>query len=190
MRIKDSRVGLRLAAAFGVLVVMLVAIAGLGVWGADRQQQAQEQIIHADLVTNDLLQLKFDLADANGSEIAYALEAVADGAGVVDDTAGSRQEFLVDVQTVRTARDAFARHTLSSANLALLADVDASFEQFMVNDVRIAELYRSGTQADAAAATALLMGGQVQVFDAISAQVDSLADLVRAERVASGRDSG
>src|SRR5882757_9652086 len=130
MRIRNSRVGLRLACAFGVLVLMLIAIACVGLCGANGQQHAQEEIVKEDAVSNDLLQLKFHLADANGSEVAYALAAVRGDLNAVDDTAGSRQEFLRDVQTFRDARDVFAAHTLDASKSVLRDEIDASFEQF------------------------------------------------------------
>ena len=41
--------------------------------------------------------MKFHVGDFNGSETAYAFDAVRGTPGAADDTVGNRQEFLLDV---------------------------------------------------------------------------------------------
>ena len=47
--------------------------------------------------------MKFEAADFNGSETAYAFDVVRGAPGATDDTVGNRQQFLDDVQTFQAA---------------------------------------------------------------------------------------
>jgi methyl-accepting chemotaxis protein len=179
--IRDTRVGVRLAVAFGLLVALLMTVVGVGLWGGSSQSAAKNRVVQANDVTRDLLQMKFDTADFNGSETAYALDVARGAPGATDDTVGNRKAFLTDVQTFRDAQTAFGRHRLSSQEGALLDAFRADVDKFMANDAEIIALYRSGSAADAARAGEILVGDQVAVFDDMATKVDGLTDLVQAD---------
>ena len=46
-RIRDVRVGVRLGVAFGVLTLLIVAVAAVGVWSASNLRDAQDRIVQA-----------------------------------------------------------------------------------------------------------------------------------------------
>src|SRR5258708_31784317 len=96
-RIRDIRVGVRLGVAFGLLALLLVAIVGVGLWTTSTQRDAEVRVVRANDVTRDLLQMKFHIADSNGSETAYSFDAVRGTPGATDDTVGNRKAFLTDV---------------------------------------------------------------------------------------------
>src|SRR4051794_11356007 len=111
----------------------------------------------------------------------YALDAVRGEPGGTDDASCTRSVFLEDVATYRQVQATFATDHLSTAELDLAKGIGAGFDRFMENDDQIIALYRSGTATDVTAASALLVGGQVSVFDDIATKVDATA--LQTERV-------
>jgi methyl-accepting chemotaxis protein len=188
-RIRDIRVGVRLGVAFGILTLLIFAVAAVGVWSASKQQDAQDRIVRAGVVTRDVLEMKFDAADFNGSETAYALDVVRGTPGATDDTVGNRQQFLLDAQVFRTAHDEFLTRELDSTDSALDDALFNGFEQFMANDEQIIALFRSGTPADIDAAGDLLVGAQIEVFDAMSAKADELVTEVQRDAAVADRSA-
>jgi methyl-accepting chemotaxis protein len=186
-RIRNARVGIRLAAAFGLIAVLLIGIVGVAVAGDSAQKTAQDRIIRSAAVTNDLLQMKFLTADFVTSETAYAFDVVR---GVVDadsDTVGSRQQFLADVQLFRDADHQFETHSLSAAEAKLEATFRNDFDRFMKNDDKIISGYRAHTPVEADKASALVLGDGVSIFDDMSTQIDALTDLVSVDAAAAQR---
>jgi methyl-accepting chemotaxis protein len=178
-RIRNVRVGVRLAVAFGLLTLLLVAVVGVGVWGTATQRDAEQDVVRANDITRDVLQMKFRTGDFNGSETAYAFDAERGTPGAVDDTVGNRREFLLDVQAFRDARDTFDRNALTAAESEQAQAISADFDEFMRNDDQIVSLYRAGSAAAMAQAGDLLVGDQITVFDDIAAKADALADLAQ-----------
>jgi methyl-accepting chemotaxis protein len=180
-RFGDSRVGVRLAMAFGLLIVLLAAVVGVGVWGTSTQRDALARVVRANDVTRDTLRMTFHIGDFNGSETAYAFDAVRGTPGAVDDTVGNRHEFLIDVQAFRDARDALARDRMTADEIQLADAVSAGADQFIANDAQIVGLYRSGTPSAFVQAGDLLVGEQITVFDEMAEKANALVDLAQAD---------
>src|SRR4051812_27759564 len=179
-RIRDIRVGVRLALAFGVLILMLMAVVGVGLWVTARQSSAEGEVQRAADVIRDGLELKFRIADVNGSEVGYAFEAARGTPGATDDAVGERQAFLTDAQAYRDAREALLRNRLTAAEADTVQQLSATFDRFMSNDERIVSLFRSGTSPAATEAGDLLVGEQVTVFDDMGSKADQLVGLAQA----------
>ena len=90
----NARVGARLAVAFGVVGLLLVAMVAVALWGFNEQSKAQAQIITDLAHTKDAMQVKYRSADFNGWQTAYALDAVLGTANATNDDVGTRLEFL------------------------------------------------------------------------------------------------
>ncbi|MEO5838341.1 MAG: methyl-accepting chemotaxis protein [Acidimicrobiales bacterium] len=179
--IKDSRVGVRLAVSFGLIAVLLIVVVSVGVWGAGKQRSAQDKIVEAGAVERDLLQLKFAAAALNGSQSSYALSISRGEVGASHDEVGHRQQFLRDVQTFLEADEKFDAHNLTRAAKEIDEAINADFEQFMKNDGDIIALYRTGSVGNFQAATELVLGTEVALFQDIAAEAEALSALVSAD---------
>ena len=176
---KNTRVGVRLALVFGVIIVLLAGIVGVGLWGASSQRSAQDRIVTANDVTRDLLQMKFEAADFNGSETAYVFDAVRGTPGATDDGVGNRKQFLDDVQAFQDTHARFESHPLDATDIALEEKFHDGVAEFLANDATIIALLRSGSSTDVAAASDLLVGDQIAVFDQMTADADALVTEVQ-----------
>ncbi|MEO8695783.1 MAG: methyl-accepting chemotaxis protein [Acidimicrobiales bacterium] len=179
--IRDIRVGVRLAVAFGLIAVLLAVVVGVGVSGASRQQRAEDRVIRATRISNDFGELKFHAAAVNGSQNAYALAIFRGEAGASNDEVGARKKFLLDVQAYRQADTTFETYNLTGEQAALENAFDADFELFMKNDSQIISLFRTGSDGDAHVATEMVVNDEVAVFEDMAAKADKLVELVSAE---------
>jgi methyl-accepting chemotaxis protein len=177
-------VGIRLALAFGLLVVLIGVIVAVGVTAASNQQRAQAKIIKADDVAHDLTQKKYVAAAMNASQTAYALDVQRGTAGALDDDGGNRRQFLDDTKKMSAADSTLEGHRLGGAEVDLEKAFDADFERVVKNDADIVALYRSGGAEDAATATALVLGEERTLFQDMAQQSDALAALVEVDAVA------
>src|SRR5262245_21368188 len=100
-RIRDVRVGVRLAVSLGLIAALLTVIVGVGLSTASKQRGAQDRIVRATDVRRDLFQMKVSAAAANSSQVAYALAASRGEAGATNDDVGHRKQFLADIQAFR-----------------------------------------------------------------------------------------
>jgi methyl-accepting chemotaxis protein len=179
--IRDTRVGVRLAVAFGLIAVLLIVVVGVGVSAASKQRSAQDSIVEAAEVRRDLLQLKFQSAAVNGSQTAYALSINRGELGASNDEVGHRQQFLRDVKALDEAHERFEAHQLSERESELEQALDADFMEFMKNDAIIIDLFRTGSVGNAQAAIELVLGVEVEIFNRMTAMADELVALVSAD---------
>ena len=180
-RIKDLRVGVRLAGAFGLIALLLIVVVGIGISGASKQRRAQDRIVEAAEVRRDLLQMKFQVADLNGAQNAYALAIFRGELGASHDEVGARQQFLLDVEIFRKSHEAFEEHNLTGRERELEESFHSSFETFMKNDEVIIGLFRTGSEGDAHVATEMVLNDETIVFNAMAKDMDELVDLVSAD---------
>jgi methyl-accepting chemotaxis protein len=179
--IRDLRVGVRVAAAFGLIALLLVVVVAVGVSGASTQRGAQDRIIRSTDLRRDVRQMKYFAAVANGSQTAYAHDAAGGDATALDNSADNRKQFLDAVEGFRETHDEFAADRLTATESDLAVGFHADFELFMKNEAEIISLYRSGNAADADKATELVFGVEVPLFYAMAAQADSLLDLLQVD---------
>jgi methyl-accepting chemotaxis protein len=182
-RIKDMRVGVRLAGAFGLIALLLIVVVGIGISGASKQRRAQDRIVAAAEVRRDVLQMKFQVADINGAQNAYALAIFRGELGASNDEVGARQQFLREVEIFRKSHEAFEAHNLSGRESELEESFHSSFETFMKNDEVIIGLFRTGSEGDAHVATEMVLNDETIVFNAMTKDMDELVNLVSADVV-------
>ncbi|MEO8697339.1 MAG: methyl-accepting chemotaxis protein [Acidimicrobiales bacterium] len=127
--------------------------------------------------------MKFQVADFNGAQTAYALAIFRGEVGASNDEVGERQQFLLDVEVFRKSHEAFEAHNLTGREADLEEAFHNSFGQFMKNDEMIIALFRTGSEGDAHVATEMVLNDEILVFDAMAKNMDELADLVSADVV-------
>lgn len=188
-RIKDTRVGVRLAGGFGLVGLLLIIVVGVGVAGASAQRSAQARIVRAANLRLDLLQMKFHSADFVSAQTAYAFDVIRGVKNATDDTVGNREQFLLDVADFREAHEAFEARQLSAEETALEEAFHDGFALFMANDDDVIARYRTGSLFDQARATDLALINGIQLFDDMNVSADALADLVAIDGTAAQKSA-
>jgi methyl-accepting chemotaxis protein len=175
------RLGPRLAAGFGVVVVLLLVVLGVGLRAVGTQEQAAQRLEAAKSAVSAAQQAKFLSADVNGWQTAYAFDA---GRGVADaaaDTGSSRAAFLASAQAFESALADVERLSTGAETDDDVAGTRALFQEFMSVDTQIAGLYRQGDPAAAEEADALVLGKEIELFTSISELLDELRGMAEAE---------
>ena len=187
--LSNLKIGRRLGIAFGLLAVLLGVVGGVGFWAATSQASSGQQLgEHLDY-THDVGLLKFQAADFNGWQTAYAFDIALGTKDATEDTGAGRKAFLAsaatfkkDIAQMRTAR-------LSPEQASLVDDMEKAFNEYMAVDQRIIAGYRAGDPARTADANALVLGREVELFTAISTDAGKLADSIDRDAAATEADA-
>ncbi len=178
-RLQNLGVGQRLGAAFGLITLLLIAVVGVALNANASQQRTERALLEHQRASAAALQVKFRAADFNGWQTAYAFDAVRKARGALDDTGGTRKEFLDSTAAFRTELAALDTHAELKASRADTELISRSFEQFMTLDARIVALYRGGRPAETATATGLVLGEELTLFDGIDKAAERIDTAVR-----------
>ena len=192
-RFGDVRVAARLAVGFATTGVLLIAVGGVALRGSQRQQDSLAKVTATEDLAKAALQLKFDSADLNGWQTAYALDVALGTAKATDDNGPSRAAFLASAEHFRNDVKALAAAGLSPAGAKQLDSVTASFEEFMRLDDDIISGYRSTRGDLRSAANAKVLGDEITIFTTISKNIDDFVALMAAgvdADVREGTDNG
>ncbi|PPK97775.1 methyl-accepting chemotaxis protein [Kineococcus xinjiangensis] len=169
------RLGHRLGASFAVVVLLMLAVLAVGLRTASTQSAAAEEMDRTEQFLTAAMEAKYDTADLNGWQTAYAFDAVREGAAQAADDAPSRAAFLAAVARFEGTLDTVQSFSTNAETDDDLAQTRALLEEFMAVDSRIAEAYRSGDPAQAEEATALVLGKEIELFNAMSELLAELA---------------
>lgn len=167
------RVGPRLAGAFGLLIVLLIAVVGIGLVNVGAAADVQDRLIASIHLTRDAQETKFHAADLNGSQTQYVLE---ESRGLPNDE--SRAAFL-------EAADEFEQHldTLDASGLPVdqqadLQQMRSSFEEFMTIEEQIRRLLAEKSPDSTKEAIGLTVSEEVRLHSEISQLSDQLAESI------------
>src|SRR5690349_8954089 len=93
--VRRVRLRTRLALAFAVMCLLLAGMAFVGTQGSQEQQQANEQIARLQVLTREVMELKFRDADVSGWQVAYAWDVpTIGGVAATADGSANRKGFL------------------------------------------------------------------------------------------------
>ena len=174
----NARVGVRLAVAFGLVGLLLVAMGAVAFWGFNEQGKTQDRIVEDLSDTHDAMQVKYRSADVNGLQLAYALDALLGTEGV-DDDAGARQEFLASVESFRDELAAILGDDDITPEERVVADrLVEELDRYMDLDEEIVAGYRAGTPEAAQSASQLVAVDAVAISDRIETATDELVALI------------
>ncbi len=190
--VRDSRVGLRLAASFGVLGLLLVTVLAVGLWGSSQQHDSERKLGEDAVALQAVMQLKYRAADVNGYQTAYALDAVLSPRTRVDNAKGTRKQFLNSAGAFESELATVEASEVVADQAKTIADLRKNFARFRQLDDQIVALYREGTPAAAGQANGLVLGEELVVFEALvkdagllqsRAQEDSERNIAEADDV-------
>lgn len=163
----------RLNHILAVFTVAAVALIILGYSAASRMTMAQTELSRLDTVRSATEKVRYDFADVNGWQTAYAFDQARLGPQMVVDT-GARRSFLKSLAECR--RDLAELIELgkgrSEADRAVLAAVSRGLDDFTRLDGQIIRLYRNGDAASREQGDNLVMGQAITIYTSVSDQLD------------------
>ncbi|TIC86416.1 methyl-accepting chemotaxis protein [Nocardioides sp. GY 10127] len=153
--------------------VALAVAAGLGVRAFATQQEATDRVGTAVALATLAQATRYDTADMNGWQTAYAFDALR-GVEGASTTGESRAAFLDSAARLDGHLSELAG--LVPADLADdLAAAQAAYDAFMAADVEVADAYEVGTVAATERANDLVLGPEIENFQAMAVALDALA---------------
>jgi methyl-accepting chemotaxis protein len=139
-KLGNIKVGLRLGAAFGVIALLVVAVAGLGVSVAE-SQRTDAQRSSQDLATTQAIRdLKFD-----ATSIAVAENSVAYDYASASDPSGDLQGFNDAVTAFQKTFASVAARQLAPADAKSLAEAKNALGVYLGQSTQINQNFKSGT---------------------------------------------
>jgi methyl-accepting chemotaxis protein len=174
-RSSDLSVGVRLGLGFAAAAALLVATGAVGYRATTGLGASVVDVDETSAAASLAQELKFQAADLNGWQTAYALDLALGKPDAAADTATSRAAFLASAER-------FAELLAELQSLDLVAEMEddtktvaADFEEFMAIDDRVIAGYRLGTPEAQAASNQLVLGDAIESFTAMSTVIDEMA---------------
>ncbi len=191
MVLRKVRIGARLRVLTGALVTFIAVLAVVGFTQISSGMTASANLADGNLMLSSVQAVKFDFADLNGWQNAYAFDAARHGPAGVVDTAGNRKTFLAVAERTRTDLKTLADGLVGDPQAwrDLQASAAQKFDEFMTVDAQIASAYRKGTLAASAQADALVNGAEVSTYNAGFTAVANLAGKLGAHSAATAKDA-
>ncbi|GIE94519.1 methyl-accepting chemotaxis protein [Paractinoplanes rishiriensis] len=182
------RIGVRLAAAFTVLVVLLLVVMASALVSSAKVEAATLRMERAQRVVELIKDAKFGSADFNGWQTAYAFDAVRGERNAASDDGPSRKAFLDSVQRFRDATSA-ADQVAPASSHGQLEQITTLLDEFMTVDEQIATLYAKRDARSAAEANALVIGREIELFEQIAGLLDDAATAAGTEAAAARQEA-
>jgi two-component system cell cycle sensor histidine kinase/response regulator CckA len=158
-------------------VAVLIAVAVLGFSVTHRQEAMAAEAQQAQQLAQAAQQVKFRAADFNGWQTAYALDVVRAVPGAVNDTSASRAKFLDAAAKFDSELRALESLSASAEANRAIGAVRTAFSDFMSVDRQVVRLYRTGEAVDRRAASALVLGREIELYVQIAGGCDTAAQL-------------
>lgn len=175
------RVGTRMTIACAVLGLLFLLVSALAFRLAGDQRAVADGLGAWTDDIQEALDLRFQAADMNGWQTAYALDAVRQVPDATSDSGASRKAFLASAARLRKDLDAVGGQDLTDVERAQLDAARAAYDEFMRVDGQIVAGYRAGTPAGVAAANDLVMGREIELYDTIATNAQAVAESTMAD---------
>ncbi len=171
-----------MASVLALFAITLITVQSMS--AASRQEQHQDAQAH---VTEKLaLEAKYQAADLNGWQTAYAFDIVR-GAPVAElDANPNRLSFIQASHRLEDTLALLAEHTsqMTDAERTQLRTAREAFRQFMRLDDQIVTDYKSIHPSRATRATDLVLGAELTLFSRVTQAMQDLNDTISLSRQA------
>ncbi|MFC4070237.1 ATP-binding protein [Actinoplanes subglobosus] len=175
-RLPIRRAGNRLVINAAIVAVLLTVVV-LGFSVSARQERMARDARAAQHLAQTADQVKYRSADLNGWQNAYALEITRDVEGVDEDTAESRAQFVEAAARFDTELNALEALSASPEIEETVRSIRSAFDEFMLVDQRVVQLYRTGGAENRKAASGLILGREVKLYGRIAQGCDASVTL-------------
>lgn len=169
-RFPNLTVGTKLYGSFGLVVVLLAAVAGTAFWSMGRLESANSRITgHANPLVVAVEDVRYDVRDVDATQTAYVLDRGKSRASF-EQAAIALNEALTNLERVSGARDLAAEARIES-----LAN-----EVFRIDG----QIWSAVKAKDFARAQALRVGAETQAIDRTAAAAEAVSSRARREQAA------
>jgi methyl-accepting chemotaxis protein len=177
--LRRSSIRVRLVALTLLPLAAMSGVALVAVAGLSTQRQAAVATAASNSLAQRALQVKYQAADWNGWQTAYAFDAIRGVRNVASDTGASRGAFLASGAALgRQLASLATSHGLSTSQSAQVAAAQAAVEKFNTVDTQIAAGYASSDPRAQEAASKLVITTEIANYRKAAAAVQALsADL-------------
>ena len=179
--LRDLSIGRRLGAAFAALALLLVAVAGAGLYGALSQQQLRAESQELSSLRDDVQELRYLDADVSGWQgYVYAEAAVEDPVVAVQPTSYNAKGLLDSKDTVYALLDSVDTGAFTSSERSSFETMTGQWDEyFAITDQMLAQI-GTGTAKGMASAYEILNGPLDTAWSDLLATTESIADSVDA----------
>jgi methyl-accepting chemotaxis protein len=167
--LRNARMGLRLAAAFGAVGLLLVAVVTVALLGLRSEGRSVELLAGDQRTAEAVLQLKFRAADVKARQNGYVLEAGAAGGG--DD---SRRDFLDSLEALRNQLVVVEDEDEIEQSREDITRFGDELAEFVALDDRIADLVAAGSPTSRAQAVDLVLGDADALYQEMAETAERL----------------
>lgn len=159
------------------LAVLVISLfigysANLSNWRA-----AQATLKRAQQAANAAFELKFQSADLNGWQTAYAFDFGRHA--VPADHVQGRKQFLAAAQKFGLQTAEVRRHLATAEELQAMSQLEDTFRSFMSTDAEIFAAYQSGDPERIRAANDQVLGIEIERFETITRLADTVVQFSR-----------
>ena len=160
-RLRDLRVGRRLGASFVTLSLLIVAAAGTGLWGLQRQRDIRHRLDRLEQVKDDVHQMRFEAADIAGWQGLVVADAdTFGGAYATSPTAYNREGELAAKEAISAALDTAHTADMTADERTRWGQLKGAWDAFFTWDDKAMGWLKEGTAAARARALKSINGGE------------------------------
>jgi methyl-accepting chemotaxis protein len=168
-----------------VPLALALALSVLAVTGFSSQVSAATLSGEASRMAQLGLDAKYQAADWNGWQTAYAFDVIRGVKGATDDSASSRAAFLASQKQLTDKLTALAAETdLTAEQSALVAQAQEGLKAFSDVDNQVISAYRANTPASVAEANKLVLTTEIDNYTKTATALDNLSKNLQAQAVA------
>jgi methyl-accepting chemotaxis protein len=174
----DMSIRNRLLAAFSAVAVLLLVVAGLGIWGSLAQSSSATDRSRLENVVDQTNLMRYYDADVSGWQVAVAFDAHTGSKVTAQDSNRVAQE--ADKAALDKLLPSFPAKDLTAAEARTFHQIVASWATFWRVDTQLFDLYVKGDPKSMALADKITNGASTDAFTALSDQTLALANAVKA----------
>ncbi|GAB1645602.1 methyl-accepting chemotaxis protein [Krasilnikovia sp. MM14-A1259] len=177
--LRRVRLRSRLLLAFGAFCLLISAMTFVGVSESGRQAAVTDEVARLQVLTRDVMQLKFRAADVSGRQLAYAWDVPFLGGKAATDPESSNRKIFLDVlKSADADLKAVPVGNLTPAEQKLLGAIKASFADYKKYDDQVVDLFRQDSPESMKLANMLILGNGYDSYYAIMDNTLQLIDSV------------
>ena len=181
-RLDNLSLGRRLGASFGVVGVLVVVSAGVGVAAVAQQADLADELSRVDRVVQDAEVARFQIADLTGWQGLMVSDAAILGPEVaLGDEGYNHAGLATSGAEVLAWLDALDTSAMTPSEQALFDQLEPAWDGFFTWNDAVVELLAEGTQESFEEALATINGGEA---GAAYGEILGLADELQASAVA------
>jgi len=183
--LRRSPIRIRLIVLGVVPFLLVIGLSALAITGFSSQVDAARTSSQSSAAAQTAVEAKYQAADFNGWQTAYAFDAIRGVKNAAEDNGDSRKAFLasgalLDGLLTKLQGDA----SLTADQQVKVAAARAAYQDFMSVDTTVAANYKDGAAAKVAEASKLVLTTEIDNYTKIANAVAALSSDLEAQAAA------